>query len=209
MKCMQNLRNNCIILQNYVWLHRTGSDRHIWWHMNTPSNGNIFRVTGPLWGEFTGHRWTHLTKSSDAELWRFLWSVPEQTVEQTIERLVTWDAIPDNKDHGANMAPTWVLSDPGRPQVGPMNLAIWDDIEGCNRCLVLDWGKIPQITLKEPFIFTRKLSFEKMKHHKNIIRFFAKNAPTHCWWRVKKKHICSVDSQIHDYWPSCMNDTVL
>ena len=21
------------------------------------SNGNIFRVTGPLWGEFTGHRW--------------------------------------------------------------------------------------------------------------------------------------------------------
>ena len=25
--------------------------------MRTSSNGNIFRVTGPLWGEFTGHRW--------------------------------------------------------------------------------------------------------------------------------------------------------
>ena len=24
--------------------------------MMTSSNGNIFRVTGPLWGEFTGHR---------------------------------------------------------------------------------------------------------------------------------------------------------
>ena len=25
-------------------------------HMMTSSNGNIFRVTGPLWGEFTGHK---------------------------------------------------------------------------------------------------------------------------------------------------------
>ena len=31
-------------------------------HMMTSSNGNIFRVTGPLCGEFTGHRWIPLTK---------------------------------------------------------------------------------------------------------------------------------------------------
>ena len=49
--------------------------------MMTSSNGNIFRVTGPLCGKFTGHRWIPLTKASDAELWRFLWSMPEQTVE--------------------------------------------------------------------------------------------------------------------------------
>ena len=55
------------------------------WGMVTSPNGNIFRVTGPLWGEFTGHRWIPLTKASDAELWCFLRSVPEQTVEQTIE----------------------------------------------------------------------------------------------------------------------------
>ena len=35
-------------------------------------NGNIFRVTGPLCREFTGHRWIPLTKASDAELWCFL-----------------------------------------------------------------------------------------------------------------------------------------
>ena len=35
----------------------------------TSSNGDIFRVTGPLCGEFTGHRWIPLTKASDAELW--------------------------------------------------------------------------------------------------------------------------------------------
>ena len=35
----------------------------------TSSNGNIFRVTGPLCGEFTGHRWIPRKKASDAELW--------------------------------------------------------------------------------------------------------------------------------------------
>ena len=40
----------------------------------TSSNGNIFRVTGHLCGEFTGHRWIPRTKAGDAELWSFLWS---------------------------------------------------------------------------------------------------------------------------------------
>ena len=31
----------------------------------TLSSGNIFRVTGPLYGKFTGHRWIPLTKASD------------------------------------------------------------------------------------------------------------------------------------------------
>ena len=58
----------------------------------TSSNGNIFRVTGLLCGEFTGHQWIPRTKASDAELWYFLWSVPEPTLEQTMETLVIWDA---------------------------------------------------------------------------------------------------------------------
>ena len=61
--------------------------------MITSSNGNIVRVTGPLWGESTGHRWIHLTKASDAELWWFIWSAPIQTVEQTTETPMIWDAI--------------------------------------------------------------------------------------------------------------------
>ena len=54
------------------------------------SNGNIFLVTGPLWG--AGGRWIPLTKANDAELW-CLWSAPEQTIEQTIETPVIRDAI--------------------------------------------------------------------------------------------------------------------
>ena len=61
--------------------------------MMTSSNGSIFRVTGPLCGEFTGHRWIPLTKASDVELRCFVWSVPVKTVEQTTEKMVIWDAI--------------------------------------------------------------------------------------------------------------------
>ena len=38
----------------------------------TSWNGNIFRVTGPLCGEFTGHRWIPLTKASDVGFGVFL-----------------------------------------------------------------------------------------------------------------------------------------
>ena len=54
---------------------------------------NIFLVTGPLWGESTAHEWIALTKAIDAELWCFLWSVPEQTDEQTIQTAMIWDAV--------------------------------------------------------------------------------------------------------------------
>ena len=45
--------------------------------MMTSSNGNIFRVTGHLCGEFTGPRWIPRTKASDAELWCFFLSASE------------------------------------------------------------------------------------------------------------------------------------
>ena len=61
--------------------------------MMTSSNGNISHVTGPLWRETTSHRWIPLTKASDAELLCFLWSVPEQMAEQTIDTPVIWEAI--------------------------------------------------------------------------------------------------------------------
>ena len=59
----------------------------------TSSYGNIFNVTGPFLGEYTGHLWILLTKTSDAEFWcSFFLSVPKQTAE-TIKTLEPWDAI--------------------------------------------------------------------------------------------------------------------
>ena len=51
---------------------------------------------------------------------------------------------PDSKCHGANMGPTWVLSAPDGPHVGPMNLTIR---VGCT-CLCI---AIPSITLWVPW----------------------------------------------------------
>ena len=42
----------------------------------------------------------------------------------TADALVPCVISPDSQVHGANMGPTWVLSAPGGPPVGPMNLAI-------------------------------------------------------------------------------------
>ena len=61
-----------------------------WWRWNE----NRFSLTGPLCGEFTGHRWVSITKAGDAELWCFLRYAPERTVEKTIETPVIWDPIP-------------------------------------------------------------------------------------------------------------------
>ena len=42
------------------------------WNMMTSSNANIFRVTGHLYGEFTGPRWIHHTTASDADTQTFI-----------------------------------------------------------------------------------------------------------------------------------------
>ena len=63
------------------------------------------------------------------------WNDNEDTSELTIGWLVEWESagwwqdesrkpFPDSKVRGANMGPTWVLSAPDGPHVGPMNLAI-------------------------------------------------------------------------------------
>ena len=49
-------------------LHFQGKRRD---KMMTSSNGNVFRVTCHLCGEFTGGRWIPKTKASDGELWCF------------------------------------------------------------------------------------------------------------------------------------------
>ena len=69
-----------------MWRHSNDLSRYIinWSYlfhihfMMTSSNGNIFCVTGPLWGESTGDRWLPLTKASDAGFWCFRWYAPEK-----------------------------------------------------------------------------------------------------------------------------------
>ena len=37
--------------------------------------------------------------------------------------------FPDRKVHGANMGPIWGRQDPGGPHAGPMNFAMWVNIQ--------------------------------------------------------------------------------
>ena len=72
--------NCCIVFQIWVIFvpkHPINTRPALVQIMMTSSNGTIFRVTGPLCCQFTGHRWIPHTKASDAELWCELWSAPE------------------------------------------------------------------------------------------------------------------------------------
>ena len=60
--------------------------------------------------------------------------------------------IPDSKVHRANMGPTWVLSAPRGPHVGPMDLAIWDGLAPGRRQATI-WtigGEITDAYMRHP-----------------------------------------------------------
>ena len=56
------------------------------WCIMTSSNGNNFRLTGPLWGESTGPRWIPLTKASGEEFWCFLCSASDKRLNTQSRR---------------------------------------------------------------------------------------------------------------------------
>ena len=72
MKCYPGYWQICSLMwtkSTYLTQKRKSANKIFFtsFHTMTSSKGNIFRVTGPLWGEFTGHRWIPLTKASQ---WR-------------------------------------------------------------------------------------------------------------------------------------------
>ena len=71
-----HLTHNDTILSSYLDFNRHPAMVSLLDSMIKSSNGNIFRVTDPLWGQSTTDRWIPLTKASAAELWYFLWSAP-------------------------------------------------------------------------------------------------------------------------------------
>ena len=120
-------------------------------NMMTSSNGNIFRVTGPYWGihrspvnfphkdQWRGalvfslicariHGWTNNREAGDLRRHHALYDVIVKTISTactiSLSRCDVQSKYPDSKVYGANMGPTWVLSAPDGPHVGPMNLAI-------------------------------------------------------------------------------------
>ena len=81
------------------------------------------------------------------DLFFIIWSFSWKNVRSCYGKRLPWQpensSCPDNKVHGANMVPTWVLSAPDGPHVGPMNLAIREgyDLGTRSAFLVLIWEK--------------------------------------------------------------------
>ena len=73
--------------------------------MMTSPNENVFRVTGPLCGEFTGHRWISLTMASDAELCCFLWKgwVNNRDAGDVRRHRAHYDVIVMHKDYNVRI----------------------------------------------------------------------------------------------------------
>ena len=79
--------------------------------------------------------WHHRDKQMlEAILNHYSWKtiryhIPQERYIQHCYRALNFNVYkkyngPDNKFHGTNMGPTWVLSAPDEPHVGPMDLAI-------------------------------------------------------------------------------------
>ena len=93
------------------------------WRPVTRSFGVFFdlclnkRLSKQSWG------WWFETPSHP--LWRHCNETIKGRGEVPVNPMVFQSPFTDSKVYGANMGPTWVLSAPGGPHVGPMDLAIW------------------------------------------------------------------------------------
>ena len=76
--CIHIMKSSIIKVQICIYLYFNTKKPYLFpdligflavFNMMTSSNGNIFRVTGHLCGEFTGPRWIPHTMASDAGLW--------------------------------------------------------------------------------------------------------------------------------------------
>ena len=76
------------------------------------------------------------------------------------------DVIPDSKVHVAHMGPTWFLSAPGGPHVGPINLPIWHGM--WNDCI-----RFPYFSQWSTFRMPSK--FDNLAH---TVRFSLGGRPT-------------------------------
>ena len=69
------------------------------------------------------------------------WIQNENAVSKMVD-ILSWSqcANPDKKVHGANMGPTWVLSAPDGPHVGPMNFAMREGGQEITISKSMTWG---------------------------------------------------------------------
>ena len=80
---------------------------------------------------------------------------------------------PDSKVHGANMGPTWVLSAPDGPYVGPIHLALrifkTDWLENKDNSLPSFWLLPWNLTYRETSNISRTLVGNKIADNSDVV----------------------------------------
>ena len=133
-------------------------------------------------GESTGDQWIPLTKAIDAELWCFLWSAPQQTVEQRIETPVIWDTIVLIM---TSLQWSWKLS-VCSDQTSRRNVASTSEGLHCW------WHSIAFYRYRQPHKFNNSFSYDFI-------------VTTCCDLCVKQTHISRLDIKHHDIMTSCIS----
>ena len=129
--CSRVLWHMRMYISNAFWMHFVSCYWHCYWR-------NLFFSFQHL---LVAHWYLNLpakhavtlglrrgtVRPTDAAGTRMLRRRMSGAIKEVREFLFIWThyvTSPDSKVHGANMGPTWVLSAPDGPHVGPMNLAI-------------------------------------------------------------------------------------
>ena len=78
--------------------------------------------------------------------------------------LLDREDVPDSKVHGAIMGLTWGRQDPGGPDVGPMNFAIWGGYH-IHTCYTNTFGDLiyTAFTVKRPLVNTTATQWWNVK----------------------------------------------
>ena len=88
--CKTTLNKSYLILLYFLLLNLVLS------YLVHPTNDDVIKWKHfpRYWPFVWGTHWSPVNSPhKDAELWCFLWFAPEQTIQQTIEKPVIWDAI--------------------------------------------------------------------------------------------------------------------
>ena len=89
-------------------------------------------ITVPIWWLLCNSYWIKWPKMFCA-VCVYVCDVCVWFISQNLKNNINLHTYPDSKVHVAHIGPTWALSAPGRPHVGPMNLVIRVELNSPNK----------------------------------------------------------------------------
>ena len=130
------------------------------WNTNHAKNQQPITICRPYnrWQRAQSYR--KITNAPFIYISTTIFSLDHITSSYSDRTAEVWvQCVPDKQVHGANMGPTWVLSAPDGPHIGPMDLAIrgvpirdYAEWAGCNLVTVFCSAVYMSVTFETQYI---------------------------------------------------------